>query len=54
MPGTRQDRAKVAGGQDHEVGYQAQKIGASKTEVKKSVKSVGNNRDAVEKDLGSQ
>lgn len=51
MPNTKQDRAKVAGGQDHEVRYTADKTGASKDEVKKAVKSEGNSRDAVETKL---
>jgi hypothetical protein len=49
--GRSQDRAKVAGGQDHEVQYASKKTGASKGEVKAAVKSVGNSRKAVEKDL---
>ena len=49
--GRAQDRAKVAGGQDHEVRYEAQKTGASKGEVKAAVKSAGNSRKAVEKEL---
>nr|WP_314257939.1 DUF3606 domain-containing protein [uncultured Devosia sp.] len=51
MSNTKQDRAKVAGGQDHEVRYEADKTGASKDEVKNAVKSEGNSRDAVEKKL---
>ena len=54
MSNTRQDRARVAGGQDHEVRYEAGKTGASKAEVKDAVKSVGNGRRAVEKKLGSK
>jgi hypothetical protein len=46
--GRSQDRAKVAGGQDHEVRYEAGKTGTSKTEVKSAVKSVGNSRKKVE------
>jgi hypothetical protein len=51
MPNTRQDRAKVAGKQDHEVDYAAKKTGASKLDVKDAVKSEGNSRKAVEKKL---
>ena len=51
MPNSKQDRAKVAGGQDHEVKYEASKTGASKSEVKNAVKSVGNSRVRVEKKL---
>ena len=49
--GRAQDRAKVAGGQDHEVRYEAKKEGVSKSDVKKAVKSVGNSRKKVEADL---
>jgi len=51
MSNTKQDRAKVASGQDHEVAYEAKKTGASKSEVKDAVKSEGNSRKAVEKKL---
>lgn len=54
MSNTPQDRAKVAGGQDHEVRYEAGKIGTSKTEVKDAVKSAGNSRKALEKKLSSK
>ena len=49
--GRAQDRARVAGGQEHEVRYEAKKEGVSKEAVKKSVKKVGNSRDKVETDL---
>lgn len=51
MPNSKQDSARVAGGQDHEVKYEAGKTGASKAEVKDAVKSAGNARKAVEKKL---
>ena len=35
--GRAQDRARVAGGQDHEVRYEAEKTGAAKGEVKDAV-----------------
>jgi hypothetical protein len=54
MPNSKQDRAKVAGGQDHEVKYEAGKTGASKAEVKDAVKSEGNSRKAVEQKLASK
>jgi hypothetical protein len=54
MPNTKQDRSKVAGGQDHEVKYEVGKTGASKSEVKDAVKSEGNSRKAVETKLGSK
>jgi hypothetical protein len=50
--GRAQDRAKVAGGQKHEVAYEAGKTGAKPSEVREAVKSVGNSRKAVEKQLG--
>ena len=50
--GRSQDRAKVAGGQDHEVRYEAEKTGASKKDVKDAVREVGNSREKVEKKLG--
>ena len=49
--GRSQNRARVAGGQDHEVRYEAQKIGTSKEEVKDAVKSAGNSRKKVEEKL---
>ena len=49
--GRAQDRARVAGWQEHEVRYEAKKEGVSKEAVKKSVKKVGNSRDKVEADL---
>ena len=54
MSNTKQDRAKVAGGQDHEVKYEAGKTGASKSEVKDAVKSEGNSQKAVEEKLGKK
>ncbi|MFL5011212.1 MULTISPECIES: DUF3606 domain-containing protein [Rhizobium] len=46
--GRAQDRARVGGGQDHEVKYEATKEGVSKDAVKKTVKAVGNSRKKVE------
>lgn len=54
MPNSKQHRAKVAGGQAHEVEYEVGKTGASKDAVKDAVKSEGNSRRAVEKKLGSK
>jgi hypothetical protein len=51
-PGRNQDRARVAGGQDYEVRYEAKKSHSSKAAVKKAVKKVGNSRKRVEKRLG--
>lgn len=49
--GRSQDRAKVAGGQDHEVRYESAKTGTSKDQVRAAVKSVGNSRKKVEAKL---
>lgn len=50
--GRAQDRSRVAGGQEHEVRYEAKKTGASAADVKRAVKSEGNSRRKVEKKLG--
>lgn len=50
--GRKQDRPRVAGRQDHEVGYTAKKTGRSRAAVKKAVKKVGNRRKKVERRLG--
>ncbi len=49
--GRKQDRARVAGGQDYEVGYESKKTGRSRPAVKKAVKKVGNSRKKVERRL---
>ncbi|MBY3568958.1 DUF3606 domain-containing protein [Rhizobium laguerreae] len=49
--GRAQDRARVAGGQDHEVKYEATKEGVSKDAVKKAVKNAGNSRNKVEAEI---
>ncbi len=49
--GRAQDRRLVAGGQDHEVRYEARKTGKSKSEVKRAVKRVGSSRKKVERAL---
>lgn len=49
--GRAQDRARVAGSQDYEVRYEADKEGVSKDDVKESIKEVGNSRDKIEADL---
>lgn len=49
--GRKQDRARVAAGQDYEVSYEAKKTGRSATAVKKAVKKVGNSRKKVTKQL---
>lgn len=50
--GSKQDRSRVAGGQDYEVQYEARKTGRSASAVKKAVRKVGNTRKKVEKRLG--
>ena len=50
--GRKQDRARVAGGQDYEVRYEAKKKRRSSAAVKKAVKKVGNSRKRVERALG--
>jgi hypothetical protein len=52
--GRKQDRTRVAGGQDYEVRYEAKKSGKSKAAVKKAVKKVGNTRKRVERTLGGR
>jgi hypothetical protein len=49
--GRSQDRQKVAGGQDHEVQYEKEKMGVSGKQVKNAVKSEGNSRKKVEEKL---
>jgi hypothetical protein len=49
--GRAQDRARVAAGQDHEVRYEADKEGVSKSDVKDAVKEAGNSRPKVEAEL---
>ncbi len=49
--GRKQDRARVAGGQDYEVSYESKKTRRSPGAVKKAVKKVGNSRKRVEKRL---
>jgi hypothetical protein len=50
--GREQDRARVAGGQDYEVRYEARKTKKSAASVKKAVKKVGTSRKRVEHRLG--
>lgn len=49
--GRSQDRELVAGGQDHEVEYEAKKTGSTKEKVQKTVAKVGNSRAKVESKL---
>jgi hypothetical protein len=50
--GRKQDRARVAGGQDYEARYTAKKTKRSAGAVKKAVKKVGSSRKRVERRLG--
>ena len=50
--GRKQDRARVAGGQDYEVRYTAKKTKKSAGAVKKAVKKVGSSRKRIERRLG--
>jgi len=50
--GRKQDRARVAGGQDYEVRYEAKKTRKSASAVKTAVKKVGSSRKRVERRLG--
>ena len=52
--GRKQDRARVAGGQKHEVSYEAKKTGKSGKQVKQAVKKVGSSRKKVERALGGR
>ena len=52
--GRAQDRARVAGGQKHEVAYESKKTGSSPSEVRQAVKSAGNSRKKVEAELGGK
>jgi hypothetical protein len=49
--GRKQDRARVAGGQDYEVRYEAKKTGKSKAKVKRALKKAGPSRKRVEREL---
>jgi hypothetical protein len=52
--GRKQDRARVAGGQNYELAYEAKKTRRSAASVKKAVKKVGNSRKRGEKTLGAR
>jgi hypothetical protein len=51
--GRAQDRARVAGGQEHEVRYESKKTSKPKAAVKGAIKTEGNSRKRVEKKLGT-
>jgi hypothetical protein len=50
--GRKQDRARVASGQDYEIRYESKKTGRARAAVKKAVRKVGNSRRKVERQLG--
>jgi Protein of unknown function (DUF3606) len=52
LRGRKQDRARVAGGQDYEIRYEAKKTRKSKATVKRAVKKAGPSRKNVERALG--
>lgn len=49
--GRKQDRARVAGGQGYEVGYESKKTGKSRGAVRKAAKVAGPSRRNVEREL---
>ena len=49
--GRKQDRSKVAGGQDYEVNYEKNKLNVSGKAVNDAIKSEGNSRRKVEKKI---
>jgi len=49
--GRKQEKARVAGGQKHEIKYEAKKTGKSGSEVRGAVMGVGNSRKRVEREL---
>lgn len=50
--GRKQDRARVAGGQNYEVRYEAKKTGKPANQVRKAAKKAGPSRKKVERALG--
>jgi hypothetical protein len=49
--GRKQDRARVAGKQNYEVGYEAKKMGTSRKKVRQARKRAGPSRKKVERAL---
>ena len=45
------DRDRVAGNQEYEIRYMAEKLGVSNEEVKRAIEQVGNDRQKVEEHL---
>jgi Protein of unknown function (DUF3606) len=52
--GRKQDRTRVAGGQDYEVRYESKKTSKPKSAVKNAVKKVGSSRKKVERRLAGR
>ncbi|RYY28947.1 MAG: DUF3606 domain-containing protein [Chitinophagaceae bacterium] len=48
------DRSRVSGSESYELSYLEEKLGKSREEVKAAIKAVGNDREKVEKYLGSK
>jgi hypothetical protein len=48
------DRNQIAGNEDYEVDYLADKLNVSKERVKEAIKAVGNNRQKVEEYLSQK
>jgi hypothetical protein len=48
---TGRDRARVAGNEDYELRYIAERMGVTENEVKAAIKAVGNDRKKVEEYL---
>jgi hypothetical protein len=49
--GRKLDRAKVAGSQEYEVDYEKNKMKVTAGKIKEAVKSEGNSRKKIEKNL---
>jgi hypothetical protein len=45
------DRSRIAGNEDYELRYMAEKLGVTKNEVKQAIAAVGNDRKKVEEYL---
>ena len=45
------DRSRVAGDEEYEVQYLAEKLNVSAEEVRKAIQKVGNSREKVEEEL---
>lgn len=45
------DRSRVAGGEDYEVSYLAEKMNVSQDRVREAIRAVGNNREKLEEYL---